>query len=569
MNEWFRKLVDQLKTLWGKWSTVQKIVLLAIVAVSVLAIVLLVSLSAQPSMVELIGVPVQDEEQLRQIATRLDAEGIEYRMTADQKILVPDPDAARRARAILIREDLIPATTDPWAVFDVERWTITEFERNVNLRRAITKNLEQHIEALDDVDSASVTITMPEDRLFVEEQNPVTASIILTPRPGSDIADNRKKIEGIVKLVQFAVEGLVEENITITDQRGIVLNDFAGMEEFDRLELARREIKTVREAETTLKARILRSLQAIFTADRVQIVDMNITPDFDKESTSTEEHFPITMKPDNPATPWDDSEVLGNIAISKQTEEEHFEGTGFNPEGPPGQEGQMPPAYKDLDNLVGKYDRSKVTENQAVNKRNIEQEKSPWEIDRITVSVAIDGIWKKEYNERGEVVLNPDGSIARTYIPVSDEDLEKATALVRDAVGYSRNRGDSVTVEHLPFDRTREHLEEDEQFRRRAALQRTILYALIGLGIVVVTFVVFRVISREVERKRRLREEELSRQHQAMREAALRSAEEEGVEVEMSVEERARMEMQENAVNMAREHPEDVAQLIRTWLMEE
>jgi flagellar M-ring protein FliF len=569
MNEWFRKLVDQLKTLWGKWSTVQKIVLLAIVAVSVVAIVLLVSLSSRPSMVELIGVPVEDEERLRQIASRLDAEGIEYRMTADQKILVPDAEEARRARAILIREDLIPTTTDPWAVFDVERWTITEFERNVNLRRAITKNLEQHIEALDDVDSASVTITMPEDRLFVEEQNPVTASIILTPRPGSDIVENRNKIEGIVKLVQFAVEGLAEENITITDQRGIVLNDFAGMAEFDRLELARREIKTVREAETTLKARILRSLQAIFTEDRVQIVDLNITPDFDKQSTSTEEHFPITMKPDNPSTPWDDSEVLGNIAISKQTEEEHFEGTGFNPEGPPGQEGQMPPAYKDLDNLVGKYDRSKVTENQAVNKRNIEQEKSPWEIDRITVSVAIDGIWKNEYNERGEVVLNPDGSISRTYIPVSDEDLEKATALVRDAVGYSRNRGDSVTVEHLPFDRTQEHLQEDEQFRRRAALQRTILYALIGLGIVVVTFVVFRVISREVERKRRLREEELSRQHQAMREAALRSAEEEGVEVEMSVEERARMEMQENAVNMAREHPEDVAQLIRTWLMEE
>jgi len=54
-----------------------------------------------------------------------------------------------------------------------------------------------------------------------------------------------------------------------------------------------------------------------------------------------------------------------------------------------------------------------------------------------------------------------------------------------------------------------------------------------------------------------------------MREAALRSAEEEGTEVEMSVEERARLEMQENAINMAREHPEDVAQLIRTWLMEE
>jgi flagellar M-ring protein FliF len=54
-----------------------------------------------------------------------------------------------------------------------------------------------------------------------------------------------------------------------------------------------------------------------------------------------------------------------------------------------------------------------------------------------------------------------------------------------------------------------------------------------------------------------------------MREAAQRRGEEEGGGVEQSVEERARWEMQENAHNMAREHPEDVAQLIRTWLLEE
>ena len=96
-----------------------------------------------------------------------------------------------------------------------------------------------------------------------------------------------------------------------------------------------------------------------------------------------------------------------------------------------------------------------------------------------------------------------------------------------------------------------------------------LIYGAIGLGVILVAFIAFRLISKEIERRRRLREEELARQHQAMREAALRSAEEEGVEVEMSVEERARMEMQENAINMAREHPEDVAQLIRTWLMEE
>ena len=82
-------------------------------------------------------------------------------------------------------------------------------------------------------------------------------------------------------------------------------------------------------------------------------------------------------------------------------------------------------------------------------------------------------------------------------------------------------------------------------------------------------FVLFRVISREMERRRRLREEEILRRHQAERERALWEAEQQGLEVSMSVEERKRLALQENAISMAKEHPEDVALLIRTWLMEE
>jgi flagellar M-ring protein FliF len=72
-----------------------------------------------------------------------------------------------------------------------------------------------------------------------------------------------------------------------------------------------------------------------------------------------------------------------------------------------------------------------------------------------------------------------------------------------------------------------------------------------------------------MERRRRLKEEELLRKHQMEREKTLWEAEQAGMEVSMSVEERKRLELQENAINMAKEHPEDVALLIRTWLMEE
>ena len=165
--------------------------------------------------------------------------------------------------------------------------------------------------------------------------------------------------------------------------------------------------------------------------------------------------------------------------------------------------------------------------------------------------------------------MNPDGSIQRTYTAPSQELLASIKTIVEHAIGFDPSRGDSVTVQHVQFDRTREHLEEDASARRQQQIQQIVLYSLIGIAALLVAFIAFRLISREIERRRRLREEELARQHQAMREAALRSAEDEGTEVEMSVEERARLEMQENAVNMAREHPEDVAQLIRTWLMEE
>ncbi len=569
MNEWLKQLLNQIRNLWGKWSLTQKIILLSVVGVAILAVILIVVFSSAPAMVPLIGTPITDENNLARIVTVLDEEGISYKVGPDNMIYVQDEATARRIRAILIREDLIPPKTDPWAIFDVERWTLTDFERDVNLQRAITRSLEQHILALDDIDAVSVNLVVPKPELFVEDQNPVTASVIITPKPGSDITENRKKLEGIQRLIQLAVPGLSAENIVITDQNGLVLNDFEGLEDVDRIEVARREMKTKKELEQQYKAEILKSLRAIFSFDRVEILKLDIELDMSKQTVNTEEHFPVTMKKDNPRTPFDESEVVPSITLSKEIKEEHFEGTGFNPEGPPGQEGQTPPAYKDLSNLVGKYDQSSLIQNEVVNKKSTYEERSPWRIARITTGVAIDGVWSKVYNEKGELELNPDGSIKREYTPVSDEALQKAEALIRDAIGYNRDRGDSVTVEHIPFDRSSEFSDEDEAFRRQRQLRTTIISIIIGIGAIIFAAILYRLIAKELERRRRLREEELARQHQAMREAALRRAEEEGAEVELSVEERARMEMQENAINMAREHPEDVAQLIRTWLLEE
>ncbi len=569
MNEWLKKMVARLKELWGKWSTIQKIILFTVVGVTLAGIVILLSLSSSPDMVPLISSPITDLQQLDRISITLDKEGIAHKITDDGKIYVADKKTARRMVAVLMREDLIPKETSPWDVFKMDRWSLTDFERNVNLREAITKSLEQHIEALDDIDSAKVTLVLPEDKLFQEDQNPVTASVIITPKPGSDISSNRKKIEGIVKLVKFAVEGLQDDNIVISDYTGVVLNDFADLADFDRLELSKRQLKQKENLETQYKKQIFSELSQIFGPDRVSILKVDIALDFNKETVKTEEHYPITTKVDNPSTPYDESSYVLSIPRSTETIKESFKGTGFNPEGPPGQEGQTPPAYKQLDNLVGNYSKDSKIQNEEVNTRNIVEEKSPWSIKRISIGVALDGTWKREYDEKGILVVEKNGEIRRTYSPVPDDQIKKARTLIEHAVGYDKTRGDSVSVETLQFDRTAQFKAENEKYQSQQRMQQAILYSIIGVAVLIVAFIIFRLISREMERRRRLREEELARQHQMMREAALKSAEEEEMDVAMSVEERARMEMQENAINMAREHPEDVAQLIRTWLVEE
>ena len=566
MNEWLKRIREQLTGLWSRWNRTQKVVLFSIIGASILAIILLISLSATPAMVPLISSPVADTDARLQIAAKLDEMQVKYQLRADNEFYVADEQTARRVRVVLNQENLIPKGTDPWALFDMERWTTTDFERDVNLQRAVTRQLEQHIKALDDVDNVSVTLVVPKTEMFQADQKPTSASIIITPKPGSDFTTNRKKVEGVQRLIKMAVAGLQDENIVITDQSGMQINDFAGLAEVDRLELAKRELKQKQLLEQQYTSEITRALSDIFSPDRVRILKIDIKLDMSKENSTSKEFSPIAVVP---ATRYAPAQYAPSIARSTQNIEEHFQGTGFNPEGPPGVEGQTPPAYKDLSNLVGKYDKTSQTTNNEINEKTTTTEKQPWDIKRITTGVAIDGVWKEKYDKNGTVMLNPDGSIQRDYVAVSDDDLAKAKSLIQGAVGFDRDRGDVVEVQTLPFDRTAQFSKEDGVFRHAMAVRRIIYAVLIGIGALLLLVVAYRLIAKELERRRRLREEELARQHQAMREAALRTAEEQGVEVELSVEDRARLEMQENAANMAREHPEDVAQLIRTWLVEE
>jgi flagellar M-ring protein FliF len=568
MNDFIKKIMGQIAGLWGKWSIIQKAILIGIVALVIGGVVALLGVSSSPSLVPVIDAPIRDQAALDRIMLRINQEGVKTSVSAAGLVQVTDETTARRMRAILIREDLIPTSIDPWAIFDKERWTITDFERNINFRRAQTQMITDHIKAIDDVDDANVTIVFPERELFRSEQNPVTASVIISPRPGSDITTNRKKVEGIQKILKFAIEGLQDDNIAITDQSGNILNDFAGLAELDRLTIIEREAKHIQKLEAEYGAKALRFLQQTFSADRVRDLSVSFVKDMSKEAFEKNEIDPIIIKPQTPGLAYDDSERVLSANRSQSTSKTTWRGTGFNPEGPAGVEGQTPPAFKDMSNLFGEMEQETDVQNREFNETKTWGEKSP-QIDRLTVAVNIDGTWKWKYDDKGKPVILSDGSIEREYTPVPLEQMRDAVLLVQDVIGYNSARSDSVTVRNIPFDRTAEFKKEDAAYFAKKQMQTTIIVFLSGLTLLLIAFIVFRVIAREMERRRRLAEEERARREQALRESAMMEAEQEGMEVSISMEERSRMELMESVTNLTKEHPEDCAQLIRTWLLEE
>ncbi len=153
--------------------------------------------------------------------------------------------------------------------------------------------------------------------------------------------------------------------------------------------------------------------------------------------------------------------------------------------------------------------------------------------------------------------------------PAPEVKKPKVTDVLKKSIGFDIARGDMISVKHLQIDRSKQFEAEDEELRAQIARRKLLIGILITLIALAIAYVAYIFIKREIERRRRLREEELAARQAMMRDAALRAIEEEGVEVELSIEEQARRAMIENAINLAKERPDDVVQLLRTWLSED
>lgn len=566
MGDLLKRIFDQIKEIYSKLDRSKRIIVGVVIAVVIIAFGVLFTVSSKEPNVMLFA--QLSTEDFGQITKKLDEMGYKYETSGTSSVYVKTDE-----RAIIVtrlaQENMLPKGIPGFKLFDISNWTETDRELDVKYMRALRGEIQRHIESLQNIDKADVEIAMSEDSLYSDKDTPYTAAVTVHLAPGYDKLTT-KEIKGIMYLVSRAVgPRLKPENVTVTDDTGKIISDFDDEFENEKKEYTiiefRRKIEE--QARVKLLKEIREGLERIYSSDRIQIVRLNMEFNWDKITEEQTEHTPITMVPDDPRTPYSERKIQDSLVVSEKNTKENFKGHGWNPEGPAGTEGNTPPGYKASDDQYSQYDKQEDIKNHAVNKtiRNIARD--PYDITRVTVAIAIDGQQDLPRTPDGDYDLDPGKKPVQ--VPLDPEDLKKAENIVKKAINFDDARGDQVAVENIMFDRSAYWNSIRDEYRRKDQVKMLLLAALIGVVALFVGFILFRAIQKEMERRRRAKEEALALEQQRMREAALKAAEEEGIDVELSLEERARLELQQSALQLAKERPDDVAQLLRTWLAEE
>ncbi len=564
MNQFLNKLTGQLKDIFSKTTTMQRAIIIGVFVIGIAAIVFTISMTSKKSGDLLFQSPLNQED-ARNVLSVLDANSIKYEYRNGLISLTPTDKA--KAELELVKEGKMPAGVDGWEIFDSPRIGITDAELDINKRRALTKSITQLLMKLDFIEDVTVDLAFPKKEYLTDIDSPVTASVVIEPKPfKDDVLKDAKTVRGLQQLIAMGVDKLRAEFVTISDSSGNVLTDFTDESADLKLKVAQEEFKIVERERKKIENKISSTLGRIYS-NRVETT-IALEIGWDEISITNNLVIPIVLKEDDPATPYDDSIVTNKVPISTRTVSEVWNGQQFIPQGAAGAEENIPPGYKDKTDKWQNYTKTEDQENYELSKRYEAIKKGSYQIGKISAAIAIDGRWERQYNVDGDPVITNNSSYVRTYHPVSPEEIRSVTSLVQAAIGYSVRRGDQVTVTHLQFDQWDKFSAEDSLLLQKRVIKRTLIISMIGVLVLFLVILLFRALQKELVRRRRIREEEIERKQMEMRRQAMMSSIEAPI-TETNIDEAARKKLAEEVVKISTERPDDVAQLLRTWMAED
>ena len=306
-----------------------------------------------------------------------------------------------------------------FSLFDETGFSTSEFIQKIDYQRALQDELAKTIMSLDEVDYARVHLVLPKDSVFVEDEKPAKASVVIRPRPGLILSPEH--VQGIVYLVAKSVRGLEPENISIIDNTGKVL--YEGRTQ-DNAVLANNRLEIRRAIESSLEKRSQDMLDKILGPGKAVIkVSADVNMDMVKSVKDT-------YDPDSKVVR---SEQISNESSPQGPSAGGIAGVQANIPTGRGTPGMIAPGNT--------TSTSNIVRNYEISRNKVELVQSPGEIKRLTVSVIVDGNYK----------TSKDGK--KLFVQRSEEEMKEIEDAVKHAVGFSVDRDDSIAVSCMPFKR--------------------------------------------------------------------------------------------------------------------
>ena len=478
------------------------------------------------------------------VVNSLKESGVQYQITETKRgstIYVPATQV-HDVRLELATAGL-PRGNKGFELFDDSKLGVTEFQNKVNYLQALQGELTRTIEQIEIIQKARVHIVLPEDSLYKKNEKPATASIMLMLKPDEQLTS--AEVKGIVNLVSHSVKGLTPENVTIVDEAGNILNE---ENDEDFMKTQRQSLQTLTQIEMTRKVRdhIQDNIQTLLDnslGEGNAFVRVSVELDFDARSVDRQTFTPVV----------DESGIIR----SQQDISESYNGESNNPGGPAGVQGNIPGYVAEERNSNAAYERKESTKNYEVNEENQKVVSSPGSIRRLTVAVLVND----------------------TVTALQQESLLR---VVSSAAGINEDRGDTISVEPLPFNTEK----RDKQAAEDAAEQERkdrILYMEIGALILLLALIAGGVL---MNRRKKQQEREAQEEARRREEERLRAEEEERRRIEeeeraaaieadkipedsLTDEERQQREEKKAILKLIEEKPADMAMLIKQWLSED
>ena len=348
-------------------------------------------------------------------------------------ILIP-AERVHDVRLRLATQGLPRGSVTGFELMETNRFGMTQFQERLNFQRGLEGELTRSIQALSSVQGARVHLALPNQNGFFREQQKPSASVLVSLHPGRIL--DRAQLAGIVHLVASSVPELAPSAVSVLDDTGKLLSqspDAAGEEGINAQQLL-----YVQQIEQQYARRIMEILEPVVGRNNVK-AQVSAELDFSR-TESTSEQFRPNQTPDSGAIR--SQQVLESSGTANKTATGVPGAVANQPPAPsaaPVNGANPAPTAGGQQGAEESTSKRESTTNYEVDKTVKVTRGNNWAIKRLSAAVVVN--YQALAEEKG-------GASPK---PLTPEQFEQMTGLVRETIGFNKERGDSVNLMNTPF----------------------------------------------------------------------------------------------------------------------